>query len=371
MRLAWTTIGVLFTLLHVPWQTAAEEAAANLLGNGSFEEMEGDSPVAWHAFVMPNEGASGSVDSSVANHGARCVQLSTTTPYDIEPYNNWSQNVEQDLAGKALVARAYVRSVGADGAALWVQCWRKNPWSVIKAATATSRSDAGVSLAWRPVEVRLTVPQETDYVTVRCVLKGTGTVWFDDVTLEVEEKSSQKEARQKTPSSPVKPVKPTPPTKPSQTTSASMKTGDQRIADADKAAQSTPEAGGSAATSDQDTIQQLMNANRVLTEGYKALRETNESLAQQIKALEAEVARLRGRKPGAVDIPKAPSIEDRSTNDDASALQMLRGVLGADEGAAKREKPRTESSPSANTHIELPQRPRPPFVPSTRLPKGD
>lgn len=370
MRVAWITIGMLAALLAVPLHAAAGEAAANLLVNGSFEELEGDRPVAWQAFVMPHENASGAVDSTVAHHGSRSVQLSTATPYDLEPYNNWSQNVEQPLAGRQLVARAYVRSVGAEGAALWVQCWRKNPWSVLKAATATSRQDTGDALAWRPVEVRLTVPQGTDYVTVRCVLKGTGTVWFDEVALEVEERSSRNEGQAKAPASPVKPVKPQAPAKPGQSASASMKAADRRITDADQAAQGTDSA-HLTESSDQDTLQQLLNANRVLTEGYKALRETNDALAQQIKALEAELGRLRGRKAGSIDVPTTPSTDGREAGDDTSALQMLRGVLGTDVGVPKNEKPGTTSSPSTSTRVELPQRPRPPFVPSTRSPKGD
>src|SRR5690606_7750714 len=103
----------------------------NLIRNGGFEDAD-EMPQVWDLFVAPHEGAWGGVESEGAAEGERCVFLETTTPYAQEPYNNWSQNILDDVAGKELVARATVKTEGAGEAVVWVQCWRREPWSMIK-----------------------------------------------------------------------------------------------------------------------------------------------------------------------------------------------------------------------------------------------
>jgi hypothetical protein len=254
----------------------SSQAAENLLQNGGFETLEDDNPAGWQAFVQPQEGASAAVEGDAAK-GKRCAALHIAEPYATEPYNNWSQNVLGEFGGKTLVLRGRIRCEDATDASLWIQCWQKQPWNLLNAATSASESPMSGTQDWTTVEVRIDVPAETEYLTVRCVLTGTGSAWFDELALEETTeraeapaaKSSSKSGAAKAPKEPRKPVEPSPATgrKPAEP------------------------AAGSGITD--PSVRELVNANRVLLEGYQALRETNEALAEQIRALQEEVKGLR------------------------------------------------------------------------------
>ena len=176
-------------------------AATNLLSNPGFERRSGDLPSAWHRFVEAQPGAIGRLDEE-AHGGDFAALLHTPLPYAKEPINNWSQNVYAELAGKECEARAFIRTVDAGQAALWVQCWRKG--ARLPHATFTSHEEHPVqgSRPWGEVAFQFTVPPGTDFVTLRCVLIGTGSAWFDDVYLaeaagEDEQDEEEKKKKKK------------------------------------------------------------------------------------------------------------------------------------------------------------------------------
>ncbi len=158
---------------------------ANLLANASFEEISPDGrPAHWSAFVMPQDGAFAEADP-LALEGARAAMLHIPNPYEREPANNWSQIVLADVAGKQLVFTGNIRTEAAGEAALWLQCFTKSPARVTAAATSTAEGRFAGTNDWTPVEVRLMAPANVDFVVVRCVLKGQGSAWFDELRLEV------------------------------------------------------------------------------------------------------------------------------------------------------------------------------------------
>jgi len=303
---------------------AAEE---NLLQNPGFEQFREGKPVQWECFVLPQEGSAGDLDRSRACQGRNSVMLSTLHAYPEDPLNNWNQNVLTGVAGKALLLKGAIRTEDATEASLWVQCWRKNPWSLL----ASSGAPVSGTQDWTRVEARVQAPALTDYVTVRCVLKGAGKAWFDDLSLTRDvpvDKASPPEAAG--PPRQGRPVPPTPPRAPS-------------LNPADAAAPAPVSALDPRAESE------LVNANQMLMESYKALRSTNEELGAQIKALEGELRelrrQLRAQKDEAPESPKAPLEVDEPAPEVSS--------ISAEDGGASRA-------------AAQPSEPAPPLVPSAR-----
>ncbi len=169
-----------FFLLCAGIQASAE----NLLKNPGFEEVLGSRPAGWAVFVQPQAGSLARVDGAVAASGKFSALLRNAKAYAVEPANNWSQNVLGAMAGATLKLTAQVRSSGAAEAEVWVQCGRLKPWAVLETATSATQTPVYGETPWTPVEVTVKAPPGTDYVAVRCVIKGEGSGWFDDLALE-------------------------------------------------------------------------------------------------------------------------------------------------------------------------------------------
>lgn len=182
----------LLVVIAVAFATPA--SAENLVANPGFEQLKVDQPARWDVFVAPQPGATGKLVPE-ASAGEYAVMLHTPLPYDREPLNNWSQNIlRDDLGGKTLRAEAQIKVAEATEAALWVQCWRRQPWTLLH--TANSSFDAPIygTQDWQTVSMTFDAPAGTDYLAVRCVLIGTGSAWFDEVTVRTDEDAAEAEA---------------------------------------------------------------------------------------------------------------------------------------------------------------------------------
>jgi hypothetical protein len=157
--------------------------ADNLLANGGFEQMEGAAPAQWSLFVAPMPGAEGRVDGEDPHDGAAGVMLHNPEAYGREPANNWSQNVIADLGGKRVRLTGAIRTRDATEAALWAQCCTRRPWRVLSFVTTSDTHPRYGSSDWEEVSVEFDVPDATDFIAVRCVIKGRGTAWFDSIAL--------------------------------------------------------------------------------------------------------------------------------------------------------------------------------------------
>ncbi|MDX9974158.1 MAG: hypothetical protein RBU21_14330 [FCB group bacterium] len=357
--------------------TAATAEAGNLLANPGFEQYDKGLPVGWSLFVQPHEGASGTLDrNGKAVQGRNAILLSTETPYETDPFNNWSQNVVQDFNGKIIVLKGAIRTDNATQAALWVQCWRKDPWSMLASTGSGTAFPMAGTKDWTRVEVRMKAPRGTDYVTVRCVLSGTGKAWFDDLSMTTEAAPAPVAAL----SLPSPPPAALPPAQPQ---AAHPETADTLMPalDANTATLSSlmgllsgdtegpdltprlkmplppvrpvapPRASPMPKRADvppaqNNSMQELVNANRMLMESYQALRETNAELAEQVKAQQKEIDSLRRQqrqgRGTSRPAPKAPP------------------PVEAPEPPAAAPEPEPEAEPEA-----APEQPAPPLVPST------
>ncbi len=249
-------------LLALPLPAAAE----NLLANPGFERLERGMPTGWHVFVAPMDGADGAIDAEEVLGGRYSVRLHNPKPYDTEPANNWSQNILEDVGGQKLLVWGNIKTHEATEAAIWIQCFRKHPFGVLLFETTSTDSPVYGTTDWTRVELPVDVPRETDFVTVRCVLKGRGTAWFDSVAVEdaqltgknpgLRRPDSLGEPGYRTPRPPASPPRP-----------ETMDTGGAR-----------------------DRLVEILEA---AAEANRQLRETNKLLAEEIRALQEDLRGLR------------------------------------------------------------------------------
>jgi len=246
----------------------------NLLRNPGFENTTGNAPAHWSPFVQPMEGAYARLSADESHEGEHSAVIHNPRRYDDEPVNNWSQNIVRNLTGKELVLRGWIKSEAVTHAALWVQCSSRVPYYTLKFATTYDETPIAGTEDWTPVQTRVVVPDNTDFVTVRCVIQGEGTAWFDGLEL-LDAKDDSDEAEDDAQESDDK---------------------DQAV---EKAEPTAKEEEKPADPSDErpmtetDTIEFLINANEALRETVNSLREVNARMADELQTNQAELRALR------------------------------------------------------------------------------
>ncbi len=300
-----TAIAVLTLFMTAP----VFSEGAGLVVNPGFEELSGDLPVRWKVFVMPREGVVGKLDRTALS-GQYAIMLHTPLPYDKEPTNNWSQNIIADLGGKKLRLSGHIKTREATEAAIWVQCWRKRPLRLLKLVNTSADAPMYGTREWEEVTKEFTVPDNTDFLTVRCVLLGTGTAWFDDVDLVMAGKAggkNEKGEKKKSGGTPegsfrIKVVGPDGVEYPEITLDAPEKgTGKDDVV--------------KLMTKLEAEIERLGEANRALAETLDEMRDNNAQLMDEVLTLRLELRETQRRAvrslrsaPGdiALDPPKVP-----------------------------------------------------------------
>lgn len=261
---AYTTYMSYFALLLAALAAHADD---NLLANSGFEELTGTQPARWDVFVQPRAGASGRLVDE-AHTGQFAVQLQIAEPYEQDPANNWSQNVIGEFGGKKMRLGGQIKVQEAEDAMIWAQCWRKAPLKLLYTASTSHRAPVYGTKDWDEAFIEFDVPQNTEFITVRCVLKGTGTAWFDDITLTEIGTAPRK------PELPEPPAEDAPAVK--KTDAASVK--------------SDMKDGLKGYVRDQIDLKRLEEENKLLRKNIDALKDTNTALEERIKALEEKLA---------------------------------------------------------------------------------
>lgn len=301
MQFPWTdglsgrVIVGLFLLMLVPGYVRAQ----NLLANPGFEDRSVDLPARWDRFVQPQPGAVAEL-SDVAHGGSYGVWLHTPAPYEKEPVNNWSQNIIADLGGKTLKVSGYIRVAEAKEAAIWLQMWRKRPWGVLGAASTSTDMPVYGTEDWQEVSMTVEVPAGTDFVTVRCVLLGTGSAWFDDLSVVAVEAGAPSEGTV-TASEPV------------TADTIAVPEGPAAEADADLPVMDeiAPTPGGEPGVvipmvnALEAEVRRLRDANVILTDTLQQIQDVNQELLQEMLSIQGEIHNLRTEKEAA----KAPPLD--------------------------------------------------------------
>lgn len=275
--------------------------AQNLLANPGFEDRSADLPARWDRFVQPKPGAVAEL-TDVAHGGSYAVWLHTPDPYEKEPVNNWSQNIIADLGGKTLKVSGYIRVEEAKEAAIWLQMWRKRPWGVLGAESTSTDMPVYGTEAWQEVSMTVEVPTGTDFVTVRCVLLGTGSAWFDELSVVLVEGEVPAEgaapaseqiatARESEVSDGGEPVGPAPP---SEDGAAAAPKGD-------------PEVVMPMVNALEAEVRRLREANVILTDTLQQIQDVNQELLQEMLSIQGELRDLRAEKEAAEAPPLDPA----------------------------------------------------------------
>lgn len=170
-------------------EAAASPPPPNLLMNGGFDELTDRSPSGWDLYIGSGTDARGSADPA-AKEGAYCAMIEVDDAHPANPVMNWSQNILSDLAGKTIEVSGFIRTENASEAALWLQCWAVNPLRVVHGATTFDQSPVYGTQDWQFVAMPVRVPASTQFVTVRCVLRGRGRAWFDKVLVTIVSSAS-------------------------------------------------------------------------------------------------------------------------------------------------------------------------------------
>lgn len=263
MKQRWGPGRLVIALLAIV--CVAMQARADLLTNTGFETLDGGLPSGWKVFVAPQPGATGQAVSADPFAGSRCVQLHIPTPYAVEPANNWSQPVQLERGGVRVRVTGHIKTKDATEAAIWLQCFQRDPWLVLKQVSSSTDSPVYGTMNWTPVEFETLIPESTDFAMIRCVLKGHGTAWFDNVTVTPigEDESPERE--------------------PPIQTAAAEKPVEAPAPEPESI--SPREEKPVAARGEHPALDVRANEEK--------LRESNEALVEQLRQLQAEIAELR------------------------------------------------------------------------------
>ena len=280
--------------------------AENLLANPGFEELAADKPVRWDVFVQPKPGAAARV-SDEAHGGAYAVWLHTPDPYEKESLNNWSQNIIADLGGQTLRVSGYIRVEDAEEAALLVQCWRKRPWGVLGANSTSIETPVYGTQDWQEVSMEVEVPKGTDFITIRCALLGTGSAWFDDISVvPAGEKDDQSQAGAPVPEKPAESSTPADvESRPARSAESAETTAAAPAASPTPVASPSREAVEPMVNKLESEVERLRQANSILTDTLEEIQHTNRELLGEMLAIQEELRALKAEKEAAA----APALD--------------------------------------------------------------
>lgn len=169
--------------------TAVAGPEGNLLLNPGFENATGGVADHWNVFVMEHPALPGGAQPpqgaivTTASEGKHAALLHNTAPYPKEPCNNFSQIIWEKLAGKKIKVAGAIKTQDATAAAIWAQCWQRTPYKLLRIASTGDRTSVSGTTGWTHVEMSVDVPENTDFVIIRCVLRGKGKAWFDDLSV--------------------------------------------------------------------------------------------------------------------------------------------------------------------------------------------
>ena len=166
---------------------------------GYFDQHRTDSPKDW-THENPIAGESFLWDRSQAHQGKASLSISKTpmpagsntnlTPKDAaagpEHVAEWSNSFGRDGDAPRLKVSAWAKAENATGAALDVQFFGDGGWKHSRAASLGAGSPDGAPLThdWRRFEGIVTIPPGASSIFIAPQLRGTGTVWFDDLAAE-------------------------------------------------------------------------------------------------------------------------------------------------------------------------------------------
>lgn len=147
--------------------------------NGDVEQGDGSTPTGWQ-HDAPDATHQATWSDEQPKSGKRC--LKTVVAAGAEP--TWIATRQQDIfirGGAKYVMKAWVRAENVKGAAGWyIHVGNRQKPMMIGPVMSAGAGTYG----WKQVSFEFTAPAQANEASLGTVLRGTGTAWFDLVTLE-------------------------------------------------------------------------------------------------------------------------------------------------------------------------------------------
>ena len=154
------------------------------VSNGGLEQGTGVAPAGWRHDGGDDEHRAFWVTEN-PHSGKRCLK----TVVAEGAQHTWIATRQRGIhivGGAKYVMRAWVKAENVEGYAGWyIHMGNKDKPMII----APMLSGGGGTYGWKEVSAEIVAPKEASTSNLGTVLRGTGTAWFDDVTLECQEPS--------------------------------------------------------------------------------------------------------------------------------------------------------------------------------------
>lgn len=168
------------------WQVPDFLGGSGQLLNGDLEEGEGDTPTGWVHDANDDQHRTFWV-SEAPHSGRKCLKTVVAEGAE-ETWIATRQGGLRIIGGARYVMTAWVKAENVKGNAGWyIHVGNdQNPMII------SPMLDGGPgTYDWKKVTAEFTAPADADRADLGTVLRGTGTAWFDDVTLETTEAKAQ------------------------------------------------------------------------------------------------------------------------------------------------------------------------------------
>lgn len=155
--------------------------------NGDMERGERLAPTGWN-HDWPDDHHRASWSTERPQSGKRCLK----TVVDVGAETTWIATRQKDIrivGGAKYRMRAWVRADGVQGFAGWYIHLGNREKPMLIAPTLTA---GGGTYGWKEVSAQFTAPPTANLADLGTVLRGTGTAWFDNVTLDCLEQGQVK-----------------------------------------------------------------------------------------------------------------------------------------------------------------------------------
>jgi uncharacterized protein (TIGR03067 family) len=153
------------------------------LQNGGAEQAVDGEPVPWFAAQAPAEGLRMWRALDERYSGQASLAIANEHEYTQTVHNNWTQTIWDPPTGEIVQFCAQVKTRDAEAVSLFAACIGESGFLGVG---RSPRLD-GTRDWTRICTESMPVPPETKSIVVRAILTGTGTVWFDDLSLDVVE----------------------------------------------------------------------------------------------------------------------------------------------------------------------------------------
>ena len=176
---------VISAAIQIPEKIKEFDTGENILKNSGFEnEIEGN-PAYWFIAHIAAENLTMTWDNEESYTGSKSVYIGNTHIYEEMVSNNWAQTINLIPLDTTVELTGWIKTVEAESVVMVIQCWDEK-LEMVGFGTTQTKTNINGTTDWTMYTTSVHIPTDTESITVRLVLTGTGQVWFDDVSLVIK-----------------------------------------------------------------------------------------------------------------------------------------------------------------------------------------